>query len=320
MTILPCIGDDWPMADSHPLPPPLEPGPHEHGLASGDFGDLAGSINRGWELFERVAAEADLAAPSRKHGWAGRDIVAKVGEWEFGRRLEHLLADAHDGDADFYDADALDEHVREQAADASDEEVLAAVAAARATTSDWLASEGPDTWGLVHTSSPLGPLPVLTVINAMTYQLSVATLDLEPCGATVPDELMHIGLAALIDTTGALAARKHTTGSFTAVTPDRIVGAGARGGHWRTAVLDEDPHMGPGVVAPARTVIDVTSGRANVGHLYRSGQLHVRDLTGLLRLAPVLEGVPGIPPLGAVGRALSVVDAVGGLFGRLRPR
>ena len=36
-------------------------------------------------------------------------------------------------------------------------------------------------------------------------------------------------------------------------------------------------------------------------------------------LAPVLDGIPGIPPLGRVGRALSVVDAaVGGLLGRFR--
>ena len=37
---------------------------------------------------------------------------------------------------------------------------------------------------------------------------------------------------------------------------------------------------------------------------------------GLVRLAPALDGVPGIPPLGAVGRAMHVVDAVGGLLGR----
>jgi hypothetical protein len=306
------------MADPHPLPPGLDPSPHDHGLASGDPDALAGAIVRGWELFEESLGTADLDLPSRKAGWLGREIVAKVGEWEFGRRLEHMLAEAHDGDADFYDADALDEQVRAGVADLPEDDILAAVATARQTTAEWLASDGPQTWGLVHTSSPLGPLPVLTVMNAMTYQLAIASIDLEPCGVQPPDELMHIGLMALVDTTGALAARKHVTGSFTAVTPDLIVGAAARGGHWRTAVLDTDPHVGPGVVAPARTVLDVTSGRANVAHLYRSGALHVRDLTGLLRLAPVLDGVPGIPPLGAVGRALSVVDAVGGLFGRLR--
>lgn len=306
------------MPEAHSLPAPLVPNPHEHGLASGDRTDLAANIIRAWELFEDVAAEADLAAPSRKHGWTGREIVARIGEWEFGRRLDHMLAEAHDGDADYYDADALDEEVRHLTADLTDQEILDAVSRARATTETWLSSDGPDTWGLVHTSSPLGPLPVLTVMNAMTYQLAIATLDLEQCGVEPPEELMHIGLAALIDTTGALAGRRHMTGSFTAVTPEMIVGAGAHGGHWRTRVLDADPQAGPGVVAEARIVLDVTSGRANVAHLYRTGALHVRDLAGLVRLAPVLDGVPGVPPLGAVGRALSVVDAVGGFLGRLR--
>lgn len=309
------------MADAHHLPPELEPNPHEHGLATGDHGELSAAINRAWQVFEiAVRTEVDLAAPSRKQGWTARELVARLGEWEFGRTLEDMLSEAHDGDADFYDADALDEQVRAGTADLPDDDILDALAVARETTESWLDSDGPNTWGLVHTSSPLGPLPVLTVMNAMTYQLAVCALDLEPCGMTPPPELMHIGLAALIDTTGALAARKHTTGSFTAVTPDLIVASGARGGHWRTAFLEEDLEHGPGAVAEARTILDVTSGRANVPHLYRTGELHVRDLTGLIRLAPVLEGVPGIPPLGAVGRAMSVVDAVGGLFGRLRPR
>jgi hypothetical protein len=307
------------MADHHPLPALLEPEPHEHGLASGDLDALADRINRAWSLFADLVGEADLEAPSRKHGWLGRDVVAKVGEWEFGRRIDHMLADAHDGDADYYDADAIDEEVRRRAAELPLEEVLAAVERARATTARWLASDGPTTWGLVHTSSPLGPLPVLTVMNAMAYQLSIATLDLAPCGVQPPQDLMHIGLTALVDTTGALAGRAHVTGSFTAVTPELIVGVGTRGGHWRTAFLDEDPHHGPGVAAPAHVVLDVTSGRANVGHLYRTGELRVHDLAGMVRLAPVLDGIPGIPPLGAVGRALNLVDAaVGGLLGRFR--
>jgi Mycothiol maleylpyruvate isomerase N-terminal domain len=306
------------MADAHPLPPGLEPDQHEHGLASGDLATLATDIDRAWELFEHVAAEVDPDAPSRKHGWTARDLIARLGQWESGRTLTDVLADAHDGDAVHYDPDAIDERVREATADLPFADILDGLSAARTTTREWLASDGPGTWGLVHTSSPLGPLPVLTVMNAMTYQLSIAALDLEQCGTTAPDGLLDIGMAALIDTTGALAGRKHITGSFMAITPERIVGVGARGGHWRTAQLPEDPNMGPGAVAPTRILIDATSGRTNVAHLYRTGELHVRDLAGLLRLAPVLDGVPGVPPMGAIGRALTVVDAVGGLFGRFR--
>jgi hypothetical protein len=306
------------MADAHPLPPGLEPDLHEHGLASGELERLAADIDRAWELFEGAAAQVEPDAPSRKHGWTARALVARLGQWESGRRLSDMLADAHGGDAQHYDADAVDEAVRAATADLPFDEILAGLSAARTTTREWLASDGPDTWGLVHTSSPLGPLPVLTVMNAMTYQLCIAALDLEQCGAPVPDELLGIGMTALIDTTGALAGRKHITGSFMAITPERIVGVGSRGGHWRTAELAEDPNMGPCVVAPTRILIDATSGRGNVAHMYRSGELHVRDLGGMVRLAPVLDGVPGVPPMGAVGRALTVVDAVGGLFGRLR--
>jgi len=304
------------MTDPHPLPPGLDPDEHEHGLASGDRPELATAIDRAWELFEGVAAGVDPDAPSRKQGWTARDLISRLGQWEFGRTLDTMLADAHDGDADYYDADAIDEEIRTATAELPYDDILASLAAARATTSEWLASEGPDTWALVHTSSPLGPLPLLTVMNAMTYQLSVSALDLEQCGPEAPEELLEVGLSALMDTTGALAGRKHFTGSFLAVTPTRVAGVGARGGHWRTADLASDPDMGPGAVAPTRVLIDATSGRGNVGHLYRTGELHVRDLPGLIHLAPVLDGIPGVPPMGAIGRALTVVDAMGGLLGR----
>lgn len=306
------------MADEQPLPAELDPDPHEHGLASTDRSALAADIDRAWSLFEAVAGDLDPDAPSRKGGWTARELVARLGSWEFSRTLDDVLREAHDGDADYFDADAMEQEIRIETAALPYADILASLSRAHTATTDWLASEGPQTWGLVHTSSPLGPLPVLTVLNAITYQMSIAALDLEPAGVEAPAELLGVGLSALVDTTGALAGRNHVTGSFLAVTPGRVVGVGARAGHWRTRVLDEDPAAGPGAVASARVIIDVTSGRGNVGHLYRSGALQVRDIGGLIRLAPVLEGVPGIPPMGAIGRAMSVVDAVGGLFGRLR--
>lgn len=306
------------MVDPHCLPAPLEPHAHEHGLASGDVPELAASIDRAWELFEAMAGRADLSAPSRKPGWNGRAVVAHMGEWEAGRTLGDLLADAHDGDVGHVDGDAIDARVVAATAGLDDPAVIAGIAAARATIADWLAGDGPATWGLVHTSSPLGPLPVLTVVNAACYQLAVAALDLEPTGAVAPQELLHLGLRAMVDTTGALAGRVHATGSFTAVTPELVVGVGATGGRWRTAVLAEDPQHGPAVHATARVVLDVTRGRVNTANLYRTGELRVHDLPGLIRLAPVLEGVPGMPPVGAIARAMQLVDAVGGLFGRLR--
>ena len=105
------------MVDAHPLPPGLEPDLHEHGLASGDLGALAAAIDRGWELFEVVATEVDPDAPSRKNGWTARELIARLGQWDFTRTLQDVLRDAHDGDADYFDADAIDEQVRTATAD-----------------------------------------------------------------------------------------------------------------------------------------------------------------------------------------------------------
>ena len=59
------------MVDPHPLPPGLEPDPHEHGLASGDLAALAADIDRAWELFESVAA-AGRSRMRRRARAAGR--------------------------------------------------------------------------------------------------------------------------------------------------------------------------------------------------------------------------------------------------------
>ncbi len=304
---------------AHALPMALTPSMHEHGLASRPIEEQAATVDRAWELFMEVVAGADLSAPSGRPGWSGRAVAARVGEWDFTRSIDDLVGEAHDGDADTVDSEATDARVLGEEPWLDDEAVLGSLSRARASASRWMTSDGPATWGLVHTSSPLGPLPVLTVLSAATHQLALSALDLEACGGTVPLELEHIGVTAMVDATGALAARKRIPGSFTAVTPELVVGVGARDIHWRTAVLDEVPQEGPGVTATARTVLQVSSARVNVAHLYRTGEVKVHDLPGLIRLAPVLEGAPGMPPLGAIGRAMQVVDAVGGLLGRLRP-
>jgi hypothetical protein len=300
------------------LPSELEPGIDERGLVTSDRAAMARDMVAAWDGFLGAIATADLDSPSRKSGWSGREIVAKLGAWDFGKGISDLETDARRGRAGFYDADVVDAMVRDRTRSLPTADVLAAATRARYETAEWLQSPAAERWGAELTSSPLGALPMLTVLNARAYQLAVALLDLETCGALVASDLMTIGLRALVDTTGGLAARQGVDGSFAAITPELIVAAGARNGSWRTTHLAEEPDFGPGVVAPARTVLDVTSGRANVGQLYASGEIRVRDLSGLVRLAPALSGVPGIPPLGAAGRAMSLVDAVGGVLGRLR--
>jgi hypothetical protein len=298
----------------------LEPHTGEHGLASGEPAKLAELIDTAWRRFSQIVEELDLSAPSRKHGWTGRQIVAHIGHWPGMRSLDTLLSDAHEGNATLVDQNAVDAATLAHSADLPDSALLEAVDQARTRAVEWLTGPGPATWGKVLTSSPLGPLPVTTVLFASTYQMGVALLDLQPCGAPIDEEISRTAMLAVLDTTGALAARKRVDGTFTAVTPNGVVATAAHNGWWRTSQPSADPHFGPTVIAPAHVVLDVTSGRAHVSHLYRTGQLHVRDLAGMARLAPVLDGIPGVPPLGAVGRAMVVVDAVGGLLGRFGRR
>jgi hypothetical protein len=188
----------------------------------------------------------------------------------------------------------------------------------------------------LETASPLGPLPVLTLLHAVPYRLAVAALDLEPCGARPTDELLELGVAALVDTTGALAAREGVTGSITAVMPASTWGFGADAGAWLCVRLPVDgatadgpgpgegarradaPEAGPSVQAHARVIVDVTAGRTtNLAALWRDRALVTHDVPGLLRLAPVLEQVPGIPGGAALRAAARYLGGLGQLLGRL---
>ncbi len=303
------------------LPPALDPSPDERGVATGDVAGLAATTLRAWDLFLAAAEAADLEAPARAHGWTGVEVVLILGDWPENRTLGAIVRDARSGVVGEIDQAQDVRRVHAAHAGATPSEAVAAVRRGRDSLAAWFAApaapDGPDAVGLLPTRSLLGTLPVLTLLHATTYQVAVSALDLEACGAVVPDELVTTGLRALVDTTGALAARAGVTASLVARTPSVSVGTAARGAAWRTAGVDPDL-AGPAIVADARTIIDVTSGRAtNVPGLYRSGRLRVVDLPGLLALAPVITDVPGIPGGAALSRALSFMSGVSSLLGRL---
>lgn len=302
------------------LPDPLRPGPDDHGFASNDLARFAADADRAWELFADLARRSDLDSTARKPGWTGREIVARVGSWPFSRGLDDLVSEAASGIPSVHDSAELDLVIRAEIAGLTDDEVLSSLTLAADETRDWLAGPGPQQCGWLATSSPLGPLPLMTVLHAMSFQLAVAALDLEPCGAQVPEELLELGLVALMDTTGALAARADVTGTFTAHTPPRTIGIGSHDRHWTLTDLPPGTHLGPGVEIGVRELIDVASGNGSPANLLRSGRMRVHDLPGTLQLAPALQGVPGIPPMGAsaVTRAAGVVGAVGGVVSRFR--
>jgi hypothetical protein len=153
----------------------------------------------------------------------------------------------------------------------------------------------------------------------------VHALDLAPCGAPPPPPvLLQRGLAALVDVTGGLAAASGVGMTLTAATPDggwRFT-SGPEG--WTTAPAGTQVD-GTGVQGPADVLLDASAGRANVASLLVGRRMHVRDLGGWMRLAPLVEQVPGLPGGPALRTAVAGlsgvgagVQAVGRVLGRLR--
>ena len=304
------------------LPAALSPVPGESGLVSGDLAAVGRATVRAWDLFLDTARTVDPAAPARAKGWTALQVVVHVGAWEESRRLPDILADARPG---AYSAARPRRWwwtgCWRRTPTRTCPTALAAVRRGRDEAQAWFSSPDAADEALLVTPSLLGPLPVATLVHATAYQLAVAALDLVPAGARPPGELLELGLAALVDSAGALAARQGVTASLAALTPSLRVGTGARDGSWRTAVLPPGPMTGPGV-GPAiegdvRTILDVTSGRAAAPALYARGDLRVHDLPGLMPMARVMDGVPGLPGGSALRAAVAFMDAVGGILGRL---
>jgi hypothetical protein len=270
-----------------------------------------------WDALIGQAARADLLRTARAKGRAGREVLLPLGRWPQTRSLAQVLDDAHAGrTSPAVDLDREEREVVAAQESATDAQVLDALAAARADLAELVDSGAIGEVRALLTATPLGPLPVLTLLHAVAYQLAVAALDLEPCGSAADDGLLVAGVVALVDTTGALAARQGVTGSITAVLPTGSWGFGATGGAWRT--VEVEALDGPGVTASARVLLDVTSGRAlNVPALWQDRSLVTHDLPGLLRLAPVLDQVPGIPGGVALRTAAKAISGVTGLLGRL---
>jgi hypothetical protein len=171
-----------------------------------------------------------------------------------------------------------------------------------------------------------------TLVAATAYQCAVAVRDLEPAGVVAPPRLLAHGLAALIDTVGAVAAQQQSAQqqsalSLMAITPQVRVGTGACDGNWRTAGM-EAPE-GPAIICDAGLLLDIASGRTSAPAAYTRGDLRAQDLSGLLDVAQVLARSPGLPGTDGLRAALQAYDssaamaravsgAVGSAWRRLR--
>src|SRR4051812_14062862 len=271
-----------------------------------------------WDAFLARAETVDLTRPSRLAGWRAQEICVHLGCWDDHTAMADLIASARAGGTGTPpDVDAVNARVTAAHRDAGREEVLAALRRNREATEHYLTKE-PEELDAAPTVSVVGRLPLLSVVLGQAYELAVHGLDLADLGAPpVPDEVLQSGLAALADVTGALAASCGITGGATLTTP---------GGGWRFAA---DPRgwtvsrvapgstSGPAVEAPAAVLLEAASGRINPVPAVARRRLKVREVGGLLKLAPIVQAVPGIPGGPILQLAAKTVRGAGGLLGRL---
>ena len=297
----------------------LQEGRESRGLADADPDSLGAAVVGAWSGFCELAGKADLSLPSRLPGWTGRDVCVHLGSWEDHRPLESVLGSARAGGATTLAApDAENEALLAAHRGAGDSEVLGALELARDAVAEFFAGPGPRELGRAWASSAVGPLPVLSLVAAGTYELAVHALDLRTCGAPEPGpELLLPGLASLLDVTGALAARRGLMAAAAAQTPDGGWRFDAEGGGWTTTSLPPGPVEGTAVLAPAALLLDVSAGRVAAGPLVVSGGLRLQGAAAFLRLAPLIEDVPGIPGGPALRRAAAALAAGGRVAGRL---
>lgn len=292
------------------------------GLADHPLDVQRARVLAAWDGFLALAATAELDRPSRLPGWTGHDVCVHVGDWEGVTTLDRLLASARAGDAADAgpaDTDAVNAAVVEAHRDTPRADVLAALARSRRRIAAWFdapdAPDGPRALGRVAAQSAIGPLPLLTIVSASGYELAVHALDLGPCGAPPPaPALLDAGLAALVDVTGVLAHRRKLAASLTAYDGGRgwQVRADARG--WTTEAVTGRRPAGAAVEGTAATLLDASAGRRAVPPLVAARALRLHGLPELVRLAPIVDEVPGLPG----GPALKLTARwVGGAAGRL---
>lgn len=271
-----------------------------------------------WDGFLAVAARTDLARPSRLPGWTGHDVCVHVGDWEGAGTMYGLLAAARSGDVTPSDTDAGNAAVVAAHRDASRAEVLAAVRRARDRVADWFAApdaaDGPRALGLAPTMSVVGVLPLLTVVSASGYELAVHALDLgDPAP---PPALLDAALASLVDVTGVFAHRRGLRTALTAWTGAAGWQVRSDADGWTTGPVAGRRPAGAAVEGDAAILLDASAGRRAVPALLASRTMKVHGLPDLVRLAPIVEEVPGLPGgpalkaagrwVGGAGRLLSL--------------
>jgi uncharacterized protein (TIGR03083 family) len=289
--------------------------PVRAGLASLPLAEQRDRVLASWDGFLAAAGDADLDRPSRLPGWTGRDVLLHVGNWPGVATLDKLLGEARSGTvAPPYDPDAVNARVIAAHRDASRAEVLAAVRRSRDRLAEWFdapdAADGPQALGAVPVMSVVGALPLLTVVNASGYELAVHALDL---GVRPGDELLDAGLAALVDVTGVFAHRRGLRAALTAWTGRSGWQVRTDRDGWATTPVERRP-SGAVVEGDAAVLLDASAGRRAVPGLLASRAMRVHGLADVVRLAPIVDEVPGLPGGPALKAAARWVGGAGRLL------
>ena len=292
------------------------------GLSDSDPAVLGEQVLACWDAFLDLATApgTDLSRPSRLPGWSGRDVCVHLGAWDGTSPMQGVLDSARRGDlTDLGSPDAGNEAKVRAHRDAGDDEVVQGLLRARDAVEEFL--EGPDLerYGRTPVGSTVGPLPVLSLVHAATYELAVHGTDLAPCGAPPPSPLLlDRGLASLVDVTGALASKAGVHFVLTASTPDSGWRFTSTADGWTTEPTPGGAFDGVGVRGTAVELLDASAGRVSLPTLLLSRRMVVQELPQWMRLAPLVAEVPGLPGGAALKGAVSGLGRVGGLLGRFR--
>jgi uncharacterized protein (TIGR03083 family) len=297
-------------------PTSLTAGPH--GLADAGRAVVGPMVLEAWDAFLDRAADVDLQRPARLPDWRAHEICVHLGCWDDHTALADLIASARSGGSGPRpDPDAVNARVTAAHRDASREEVLAALRRNRDATARYL-DEEPAALDTAPTVSVVGRLPLLGVVLGQAYELAVHGLDLVSCGASPPPPpVLQSGLAALVDVTGALAASLSIHGGATLTGPEGGWSFEARSGGWTVRCVPPGRPDGPAVEAAPDLLLEAAAGRVNPVPAVARRQLRVHDPAGLLRLAPIVREVPGIPGGPVLQLAARTMSGPVGLLGRL---
>src|SRR3954447_15036434 len=279
---------------------------------------VSSMVLEAWDAFIEQAEAVDLNRRSRLSGWRAHEICVHLGCWDDHQALADLIASARSGGTGTApEVDAVNERVTRAHRDASRDEVLAALRRNREATARYLRDE-PVELDVAPAVSVVGRLPLLSVVLGQAYELAVHGLDLVSCGAAPPPSpVLRSGLAALTDVTGALAASCGIDGGATLSGPDGGWSFPAERGGWTVGSVPPGPPRGPGVEAPADVLLEAAAGRINPVPAVAARRLKVHQPTGLLKLAPIVQHVPGIPGGPILQLAARTMSGPVGLLGRV---